>query len=61
MPEIGGDAKRFVNNNKINLTSAIINQMTDWIKNVNFFIKYQDKFNEMDIRKFLIAKSVKGK
>ena len=33
--------------------------MQNWVGNMQYFIKNQEDFNEVDIRKFLVAKTKK--
>ena len=52
---MGGEAKKYKDRYKIDLKKAFIQYKKDQIKNVQYFIKYQEEFKEEDIRKFSIG------
>ena len=50
---VSGEAKKYANINKININNAMPQYIKDWIKQVQYFIENQDKFEENNISKYI--------
>ena len=59
--EIGGKALKYIKTHQIDLEIASETYMRNQIGNVQYFIKNQEDFAAIDIRKFLVAKKGKEK
>ena len=49
----GGEAKRFVENSKLDENNKNINYIKHWIHSAQYFIKNKEEIGEIDIRKYL--------
>ena len=57
--EIREEVKKHINIHKLDINTANEEYIRNQIKNVYFFLRYQDDFKEVDIRKFLVLKTKK--
>ena len=54
--ESGGEALKYIEAYPLNLNNTTKTYMRNWVNNVQYFIKNQKNFAEVDIRRFLVAR-----
>ena len=54
MNKVRGEAKWYIKVHKLNIKRANKDYMQYWVKNAQYFLINQDKFEEVDIRQFLV-------
>ena len=59
MKEIGREAKKYINIHELDTNTSNEEYMRNQIKNAYFFLRYQEDFKAVDIRKFIVSKAKK--